>query len=93
MSSDTFLEVAKILSTSDSYWPLVASKLKLMKLDDINYYHTNPVKGGNGSVVLQRWQESNLTYRDLVNALKDANLNRAADLIEKHYHIPQGQKP
>ena len=88
LSSDTFLEVAKILSTND-YWPPVAAKLNLMTFDDINYYRTNPVKGGNGSEVLQRWQESNLTYRDLVNALKEVNLNRAADLIEKHYQKPR----
>jgi hypothetical protein len=88
LSSDTFLEVAKILSTNE-YWTLVGSKLGLMTFDDINYFRSNPVKGGNGSEVLQRWQESNLTYRDLVNALKDVNLNRAADVIEKHYQKPR----
>ena len=88
LSSDTFLEVAKILSTNE-YWTTVASKLHLMTFDDINYFRSNPVKGGNGSEVLQRWQESNLTYRDLVNALKEVNLNRAADVIEKHYQTPR----
>ena len=86
--ADIFLEVARILGSGE-YWPMVGSKLKLMNVDDIQYYRSNPVKGGNGTEVLHRWQDSSLTYRDLVNVLREVSLNRAADVIEKHYQKPR----
>lgn len=83
------MEVARILSSSSDYWAFVGAKLNLISTDDIQYYRANPVKGGNGSEVLHRWKESNLTYRDLVNELREVHLNRAADVIEKYYQKPR----
>jgi len=66
---------------------MVGSKLGLLSVDDINFYRNNPVKGGNGGELLDRWKESSLTYKDLVDSLKatDVGMNRAANAIEKYF--------
>ena len=66
---------------------MVGSKLALLTVDDINFYRDNPFKGGNGGVLLDRWKESALTYKDLVDALKetDVGMNRAANAIENYF--------
>ena len=65
----------------------MGSKLNLLSTDDIDYYRTNPETGGNGGIVLQKWKDSKLTFKDLVSALEssDVGLNEAAARVEKHF--------
>ena len=63
----------------------MASKLALLTTEDIEYYSANIVAGGNGGVVLQKWRESSLTYRDLVRVFREIGLSMAADKVEKHF--------
>ena len=65
----------------------MGSTLDLLSTDDIDYYRRNPETGGNGGIVLQKWKDSKLTFKDLVSALKsqDVGLDEAATRVEKHF--------
>ena len=85
LPTNLFLELNRKLSVAGDPWAAIGDKLDLLSMDDINYYQRNPVDGGNGGMVLQMWKESDKTYKDLVDALKQTGQNVAAGLVERHY--------
>lgn len=75
------------LSTDHSHWSMVAAKLKLFTPDDINFWTTTPHARGNGEVVMKKWEESFLSYKELVAVLRsdDVGLAVLANEIEEYF--------
>lgn len=75
------------MSGNGDKWAQLGSKLGLIKTDDINYYKQYPYNGGNGALILTLWKDSDLSYRELVDALKDKDirLDQLARQIESHF--------
>lgn len=84
---DKFLSWSKKLGSTGDKWCLVGSVLGLITTDDIQYYKENPTKGGNGSLLLSRWIDSDCSYKDLIAALRSDNvrLDTLAKQIEDHF--------
>lgn len=66
---------------------MVASKLNLMTREDVDFYRSNPKATGNGGLVLSKWAESGLTYKELTSSLRceDVRLHVLADEIEGYF--------
>ena len=66
---------------------MVASKLRLMSREDVDFYRHNPVSTGNGGLVLSKWAESRLTYKELTDSLRceEVRFDTLADEIEGYF--------
>ena len=55
-----------------------------MSREDVDYFRTNPKANGNGGLVLNKWVDSRLTYKDLSDTLRcdDIRMDILADEIE-----------
>ena len=86
LPANLYLYLQKLLSTGE-HWAMVGSQLGLLSVEDINFYRDNPCNGGNGSVPLDRWKESTLTYKDLADVLKsqEVGLIKAANSVENFF--------
>jgi len=74
------------LSSNEGKWALVGSKLNLLKTPDIDFYRTNPCRDGNGRLVISKWSNSaTLTYKDLTQALRWAQMEALADEIDSYF--------
>jgi hypothetical protein len=84
---DTFIRWGRHLGSKQDNWAIVAAKLNLMSREDVEFYRSNPKTSGNGGLVLSKWVESELTYRDLTSALRseEVRLHVLAKEIEMYF--------
>ncbi len=78
-----FIQWGRRLSSDRHNWAMVASKLRLLSREDVEYYQQNPNASGNGELVLNKWAGSELTYKDLTETLRSSDIrmdNLAAEI-------------
>ena len=82
--STQFIQWGRRLSSDQHNWAMVASKLKLMSREDVEYYRQHPNASGNGELVLSKWASSALTYKELTETLRssDVRMDTLATEIE-----------
>lgn len=87
ISSERFIQWGRRLSSEPDNWAMVASKLRLMSREDVDFFRNNPKPTGNGGMVLSKWVDSDVTFKELTDTLRceEVRLDNLADDIEGYF--------